>query len=95
MNIIEKFITKNDCYQANLKRADSRYITFQDKGPQGLILHSVGCAQPSAQVFVRLWDVPNKSVAVHAVLQADGTVLIPKVLQPYMGGTEKLVPVKK
>ena len=28
-------------------------------------------------------------------LQADGTVLIPKVLQPYMGGTEKLVPVKK
>lgn len=74
MNIIEKFITKNDCYQANLKRADSRYITFQDKGPQGLILHSVGCAQPSAQVFVRLWDVPNKSVAVHAVLQADGTV---------------------
>ena len=27
-------------------------------------------------------------------LQADGTVLIPKVLQPYMGGTEKLVPKK-
>jgi len=27
-------------------------------------------------------------------LQADGTVLIPKVLQPYMGGQEKLVPCK-
>lgn len=27
-------------------------------------------------------------------LQADGTVLIPKVLQPYMGGQEKLVPKK-
>ncbi len=27
-------------------------------------------------------------------LQSDGTVLIPKVLQPYMGGTEKLVPKK-
>ncbi len=25
-------------------------------------------------------------------LQADGTVLIPKVLQPYMGGCERLVP---
>ena len=25
-------------------------------------------------------------------LQPDGTVLIPKVLQPYMGGCEKLVP---
>lgn len=27
-------------------------------------------------------------------LQADGTVNIPKVLQPYMGGKEKLVPTK-
>lgn len=27
--------------------------------------------------------------------QADGSVNIPKVLQPYMGGTEKLIPVKK
>ena len=27
-------------------------------------------------------------------LQADGSVLIPKVLQPYMGGKEKLVPKK-
>ena len=27
-------------------------------------------------------------------LQPDGSVLIPKVLQPYMGGTEKLVPKK-
>ena len=27
-------------------------------------------------------------------LQEDGSVLIPKALQPYMGGTEKLVPKK-
>ena len=27
-------------------------------------------------------------------LQADGSVLIPKALQPYMGGQEKLVPKK-
>ena len=27
-------------------------------------------------------------------LQADGSVLIPKALQPYMGGKEKLIPVK-
>ena len=27
-------------------------------------------------------------------LQADGTVIIPEVLRPYMGGTEKLVPKK-
>ena len=27
-------------------------------------------------------------------LQADGTVLIPEVLQPYMGGTKALTPKK-
>jgi len=27
-------------------------------------------------------------------LQEDGSVKIPKALQPYMGGTEKLVPKK-
>lgn len=74
MNIIEKFITKNDCYKNNVNKADSRYVTFQQRGPQGLVLHSVGCAQPSALVFANGWNVPNKEVAVHAVLQADGTV---------------------
>ena len=28
-------------------------------------------------------------------LQADGTVTIPKVLQPYMGGLEVMVPTHK
>ena len=28
-------------------------------------------------------------------LRADGTVAIPKALQPYMGGMTELVPVKK
>ena len=74
MNIIQKFITRNDCYQCNVRKADSRYTTFQNKGPQGLVLHSVGCAQPSALVFANGWNVANKEVAVHAVLQADGTV---------------------
>ena len=27
-------------------------------------------------------------------LQADGSVLIPEVLRPYMGGKDRLVPVK-
>lgn len=74
MNIIQKFIEKNDCYKANVNRADSRYRTFQDKGPQGLMLHSVGCNQPSALVFANLWNKPNYQVAVHAAIQADGTV---------------------
>lgn len=28
-------------------------------------------------------------------LQADGTIYIPEVLRPYMGGKDKLVPKKK
>lgn len=38
------------------------------------MLHSVGCAQPSALVFANLWNKPNYQVAVHAAIQADGTV---------------------
>ena len=74
MRLIERFITKNDCYRSNQAKADSRYTTFQSRGPIGLMLHSVGTPQPSAKVFADGWDVSGKEVAVHAVLQADGTV---------------------
>lgn len=74
MNIIQKYSTKNDCYQNNVNKVDSRYTTFQSRGPLGLMLHSVGCSQPSALVFANGWNVSGKEVAVHAVLQPDGTV---------------------
>ena len=41
---------------------------------RGLMLHSVGCPQPSAEVFANNWDKSSAAVCVHAVLQADGTV---------------------
>ena len=74
MNIISRFITRNDCYRNNVNKVDSRYTTFQSRGPIGLMLHSVGTPQPNAEVFANGWNVPGKDVAVHAVLQADGTV---------------------
>lgn len=37
-----------------------------------LVLHSVGCPQPSAAVFARQWQTAR--YFAHAVLQADGTV---------------------
>ena len=74
MRIIEAFSAKNDCYQYNLAKADSRYTRFQERGPKGLMLHSVGAPQPDAAVFARRWNAPNLEVAVHAVLQPDGTV---------------------
>ncbi len=66
MQIIEAFTTKNRCYQIGA----ALY-------PQGIMLHSVGCAQPSAAVFARSFNQyqpGGASVCVHAFVQADGTV---------------------
>ena len=66
MNIIEAFAEKNRCYQIGA----ALY-------PQGIMLHSVGCAQPSAAVFARSFNQyqpGGQSVCVHAFVQADGTV---------------------
>lgn len=38
---------------------------------QGLMLHSVGCPQPSAAVFVRNWNTQQMKVCVHAFIDGD------------------------
>ena len=66
VSIIEALVTNNRCYQV------ATPLT-----PQGIMLHSVGCAQPSAAVFARSFNQyqpGGASVCVHAVAQADGTV---------------------
>ena len=66
MQIIPAFVTQNKCYQAGAPLY-----------PQGIMLHSVGCAQPSAAVFARSFNQYQPggvSVCVHAFAQADGTV---------------------
>lgn len=50
MKINKSILTNNDCYQAG------RTIKVK-----GLMLHSVGCPQPNAKVFVKNW---NKKVGV-------------------------------
>lgn len=42
--------------------------------PVGIMLHSVGCSQPYADVFIRSWDNPGCSKAVHAFVQGDGDI---------------------
>ena len=76
MKLIESFLEKNPCYGANMSNADYRYTTFQRRGPLGLVLHSVGCAQPSAGVFVKKWNSTSYDRAcVHAFIDANtGTV---------------------
>ena len=72
MKLIQSYLTKNPCFQANAARADSRYAAFQQKGPRGLMLHSVGCAQPKAEVFCRGWNKADYDRAcVHAFIDAE------------------------
>lgn len=80
LNIVENFITKNDCYVNNVNRVDSRYRTFQDRGPTDLMLHSVGCAQPSSLVFAKGWNVPGKEVSVHAFIDANEDGLVRQLM---------------
>lgn len=65
MKIIESILTNNPCFKAGRK------ITVK-----GLMLHSVGCPQPSASVFVKNWNSADYDRAcVHAFIDAnDGTI---------------------
>lgn len=76
MNIKQTYLKNNPCYIANVKQQDSRYTTFQKRGPLALMLHSVGCAQPSAEVFVNRWNMSSYGNAcVHAFIDANnGTI---------------------
>lgn len=60
MEIIESIVKENRCYQSGKK--------IQVKG---LVLHSVGCPQPSAEVFVKQHNSPSAKVCVHAFIDAN------------------------
>ena len=61
MTIIESIATNNPCYTAGRK------ITVK-----GLMLHSVGCPQPSAQVFVNTFNKSTyTSACVHAFIDGN------------------------
>ena len=58
MEIVENILTNNPCFKSGRK------ITVK-----GLMLHSVGCPQPSAEVFMRKWNCPEATRAcVHAFI---------------------------
>lgn len=65
MKIVQSILTKNPCYTAGRK------ITVK-----GLMLHSVGCPQPDATVFVRNWNRESfDDACVHGFIDGnDGTV---------------------
>ena len=65
MKLVQSIMTKNPCYTAGRK------ITVK-----GLMLHSVGCPQPNASVFIKNWNTPSYGTAcVHGFIDGnDGTV---------------------
>lgn len=60
MEIVESTTTRNRCFQAGQKIA-----------VKGLMLHSVGCPQPSAEVFIKTFDNAKVSKAVHAFIDGN------------------------
>lgn len=65
MKLVESIMTQNPCYTAGRK------ITVK-----GLMLHSVGCPQPSASVFIKNWNKSTyNNACAHGFIDAnDGTV---------------------
>ena len=74
------------CSCSNLGDAQARRlkIRYKDENGRMQLCHTLNntCVAPPRMLIAFLENN----------LQPDGTVLIPKVLQPYMGGCEKLVP---
>lgn len=65
MAIVTEYMTKNPCYQSG------RTITVK-----GLMLHSVGCAQPNPRVFVKNWNSAGYDRAcVHGFIGEDEAII--------------------
>ena len=76
-DIIQRLLTQNDCYRAG------RTIK-----PKGIMVHSLGVAQPDPEVFIRSWDRPGVEVAVHAIVGAESvTQLLPWHWRGWHAGT--------
>lgn len=72
MQIINSYLTKSPYWKKNQVLTHPKYIAYHKNGPQGLMLHSVGCNQPSAQVFVKNWNDPSFTYAcVHGFIDAN------------------------
>lgn len=60
MKITKQYLTKNPCYKAGK--------TIKVKG---LMLHSIGCPQPSAMTLIKSWNTSDSNVCVHGFIDAN------------------------
>ncbi len=63
MNLKQNYLTQSGCYKAG------KHITVK-----GLMIHSVGCPQPKADVFMKNWNRADANACVHAIVEPDGDV---------------------
>lgn len=77
MKIIQNICTQSDCYKSG------RTIPVK-----GLMIHSVGCPQPKAQVFIKSWNKAGAQACVHAIIEPDGDIyqLLPWNHRGWHGG---------
>ena len=85
MNIYKEVSSASNARDYQARRGNMRYRKDADKKPDFMhTLNASGLA--TSRVFPALLE-QNQN--------ADGSVTIPEVLRKYMGGLEKLMPVKK
>lgn len=63
MNLVKNYLTKNRCYK-NAKKIKV----------EKLVLHSLGAAQPNADVLIKSWNNALKSVCVHGFIETDRVI---------------------
>ncbi len=61
MKLVQSILTQNDCYKSG--------HTIR---PKGIMVHSVGCAQPRASVFIKSWNKAGTRACVHAFVDDSG-----------------------
>ena len=82
----QKYFEVGSCSNLGDAQARRLRIRYKDENGKMQLCHTLNntCVAPPRMLIAFLENN----------LQADGTVVIPEVLRPYMGGTEKLVPKK-
>lgn len=77
MKIIQNICTQSDCYKSG------RTIPVK-----GIMIHSVGCPQQKAQVFINSWNKAGAKACVHAIIEPDGDIyqLLPWNHRGWHGG---------
>lgn len=86
MELHRLYLTHSDCYERNRTKADNRYIRFQERGPLGVMIHSIGANNPNLRRYLgpddgvigendygNHWNNPGLDACVHGFVGKDKT----------------------